>query len=128
MPKNPLDEIFDNDLFGKKDKPSKPKKTSFNQESKLTRAKDGTFKDWRGGRDLSYHGLMVHLGKNFKAQTGRKAKVGDCVRDKNLDGSYNKNSVWWIKTAHGWRKARTGKKRPSKTQIKRVLESSRKGR
>jgi hypothetical protein len=38
MPNNPLDEIFDNGLFGDKKKPDKPsKKTSFNQESKLTR-------------------------------------------------------------------------------------------
>ena len=68
------------------------------------RRKNGTYGPWRGGKHgESHHGAMVKIGIEYKRQTGRKAKVGDVVRRKNLNGSYNKGSPWYVKTPHGWR-------------------------
>ena len=80
------------------------------------------------GKQFNYRALMVKTGKEYKRQHGRAAETGDIVRRKNLDGSYNKGSIWYIKTAHGWRRSPSKKRKPTKSQIKRVCQDSKKGR
>lgn len=106
------------------------------RKRRLTRNPDGTFKVWSGGytkNQLSkkvnnYQGIATHIGKQFKKQNGRTAKVGDIHRTKNLDGSYNKQAEYYIKTKNGWRKSPTRTKKPSKSIIRKVDENSRRGR
>lgn len=98
------------------------------KKGKVTRKKNGTFFNFKGGENTTYHGTKVKIGKEFKRQTGRKAKPGDIVRNKNKDGSYNAGSPWQIMTTHGWRKSPTGKKKPTNGQIKKTLNKSRPGR
>lgn len=103
---------------------------------KLIRRPDGTFKRWKGGKTKAelpkkqnlQHGIGTHIGQTFKAQRGRKAKTGDIHRTKNKDGTYNEHAVWYVKTAHGWRKSPTGRRRPSKAEVARICAASRKGR
>jgi hypothetical protein len=71
---------------------------------------------------------MVHIGAEFRKQHGRAARIGEAVRTKNNDGSYNKNAEWYVKTENGWRKARTKKQKPSRVQVRRIRKISRKGR
>lgn len=95
---------------------------------KVTRNKNGTIRNFKGGEDTTWHSTRVRIGKEFKRQKGRKAKPGDVVRDKNKDGSYNKGSPWQIFTQHGIRKSPTGKKKPTKSQVTNQMKRSRKGR
>ena len=74
-----------------------------------------------------HHGKVTHIGKRFKKQTGRKARVGDIHRTKKLDGSYNQNAPWYVMTRNGWRKTGFTKK-PTRAQVKQVDSRSRKGR
>lgn len=102
---------------------------------RLRRRSDGTFAEWTGGAELhelpekeqNYHGIATHLGHQFRKQTGRRAKVGDIHRTKNKDGSYSGHAVWYVKTRHGWRKARTGTRKPTAAEIRAVMERSREG-
>lgn len=101
----------------------------------MNRRADGTFGPWKGGLKKSqlkkkkntFRGIAVHVGKEFKRQRGKVAKVGDIVRFKKSDGTYHKQAEWYVKTKFGWRKARTGQARPSAKQIITVLKTSRKG-
>ena len=98
----------------------------------VVRNPDGTFKRFEGGQDAretgyTHHGTMTHIGKTFKKQRGRKAKVGDVHRTKKLDGHYHANAPWYVMTPHGWRKTSFTKK-PTRAQVKRVCEKSRRGR
>lgn len=55
--------------------------------------------------------------------------MGDVVRKKNIDGSFNKNAEWYVKTPFGWRKANApNKRKPTAADIRRVMGKSRKGR
>ena len=93
---------------------------------------DGTFKEWRGGQrkqDMkkqknNFHGIQTHIGKEFKRQHGRTAKVGDIVRTKKADGTHHKGAMWYIRTPHGWRKSGQYAK-PSKAKIKEIIKKSR---
>ena len=68
--------------------------------------------------------LMVKIGREFKRQHGKAANVGEIVRMKKLDGSYNKGANWYIKTKHGWKTAPSKKRKPTKAQIKRICQDS----
>ena len=74
---------------------------------KIKRNNDGTFKFWGKKDDKglggSYHGMKVHIGKQHKKQTGKVAQNGEIHRTKNIDGTYNKNAVSWVKTPDGWK-------------------------
>lgn len=102
----------------------------------LNRRKDGTFGPWKGGlkksqlkkKSNTFQGIAVHIGKEFKRQRGRVAQVGEAVRFKKSDGSYHKQAEWYVKTKFGWRKARTGQRKPTQSQITNILKISRKGR
>ena len=94
----------------------------------VTRNKNGTIRNFKGGENTTWNGTRIKIGKEFKRQKGRKAKPGDIVRNKNKDGSYNKGSPWQIFTQNGIRKSPTGKRKPSKNVIKTVMKRSRKGR
>ena len=102
------------------------------KKSALNRRKDGTFGPWKGGitkgKYTSFHGTMVHIGQEFKKQKGRRARVGDLVRTKNKNGSYNKNAVWYLKTKFGWRRAGTGARKPTRADINKRLKTARPGR
>jgi len=101
----------------------------------MNRRANGTFGPWKGGLKKSqlkkkknrFHGIAIHLGKEFKKQHRRLARIGDIVRFKKSDGTYHKQAEWYVKTKFGWRKARTGQARPSENQIITVLKTSRKG-
>ncbi|RKY11461.1 MAG: hypothetical protein DRP65_04160 [Planctomycetota bacterium] len=95
----------------------------------------GRFKKWRGGRTKaelkkkrnSFQGIAVHIGKEYRRQRGRPAKVGAIVRTKRKDGGYHKGAMWYVKTKYGWRK--TGSTtRPSKATINRICKRARAGR
>lgn len=74
------------------------------RSKKMVRGKDGKIRSWKGGKKgESHNGAMTRIGREWKRQHKRKAKVGDVVRDKNKDGSYNKGSPWYVKTLFGWR-------------------------
>ncbi len=111
-------------------------KLSKSRESKLTRRKDGTFKSWKGGKTKAqlkkkkqnFHGIAVHIGKEFRRQNRRTAKVGDIVRTKKLDGRFHRGAFWYIRTRNGWRKSPSQTRKPTKAMIKKVNTSSRKGR
>jgi len=70
-----------------RDKGYSPAWTKKRQKA-VVRRKDGTFKVWKGGKrkqDLkkkrnNFHGIAIHLGKEFSRQHGRPAKVGEIVR------------------------------------------------
>ena len=107
------------------------------RESRLIRGADGKFKEWTGGKtkaqlkkkENTFQGIAIHIGKEFKKQYGRVAKVGDCVRFKTKDGSYHKQAFWYIRTKFGWRKH--GPNKPSKAYLKKVKKGTtrhRKGR
>jgi len=107
------------------------------RRKKLVRNPDGTFKEWKGGRDIddlpdkdrsNAHGVATHLGKEYKRQHGRTAKTGDIVRTKTKDGTYHKQASYYIRTPHGWRESPTEKKRPTKKTIDRVCSTARPGR
>ena len=89
------------------------RKWTRSRKAKVTRNKNGSFRSWKGGeRKQSHNGAMGRVGKEFRRQHKRPAKVGDVVRNKNKDGSFNKGSPWYVRTIFGWRpvkKARGGK-------------------
>ena len=97
------------------------------RQKAVIRRKNGTFKEWKGGRDLkdmkkkenNFQGIKIHIGKEFKRQHGRTAKIGETVRTKNKDGTYNKNAQTYIKTPKGWRKKRDYKPKKKTTKTKR---------
>ena len=103
---------------------------------KLTRRKDGTFKKWAGGYKLSemkkkqnnFHGIAIHIGKEYKRQHGRPAKVGSIVRTKRQDGKFHKGAYWYIRTSAEWRRSPTHERKPSRAVIMKVMLSSRTGR
>lgn len=73
---------------------------------KATRNPDGTIKAWGEddkGKYGSWHGTKVHIGKQYAKQEGRPAQQGEIYRDKNKDGTYNKNAVTWVYTRDGWK-------------------------
>lgn len=104
--------------------------------ARVRRRADGTFRVWTGGdtkaqlkkKENNYHGIQTHVGQQFKAQTGRRAKVGDIHRTKNADGTYNEQAWWYIKTRHGWRKSPHGTKKPTAEQVRLVMAAARPGR
>ena len=101
----------------------------------LNRRKDGTFGPWKGGRSKknlpkkrnTFHGIAVHIGKEYKKQNGRKAKVGDIVRTKKKDGSYHGGAWWYVRTPDGWRRSPTGTRKPSRFHVSRLIKNSREG-
>ena len=101
----------------------------------MNRRKDGTFGPWKGGRDLkdlkkkenNFHGIATHIGIQFRKQHGRRARTGDLVRTRTKDGSYHKGASWYIKTPHGWRKSPTGTRKPTRSQVRKIMKRSRKG-
>jgi len=102
----------------------------------MNRRADGTFGPWKGGlkkselkkKENTFQGIAVHIGKEYKRQWGKVAKVGNVVRFKKLDGTFHKQAEWYVKTKFGWRKSRTGQTIPNWRQIQTVLKTSRKGR
>ena len=90
----------------------------------VNRNSDGSFKDLPKGGHTKYSSMIVKIGKEYKRQNGRAAKSGDIVRRKNYDGSYNKGSVWYIRTPKGWTRSPSKKRKPTKAQIKRVCRDS----
>ena len=115
--------------------PGKIKAGSKRAKSMQRRA-DGTFGPWKGGlkksqlkkKENTFQGIAVHIGKEFKKQHNKIAKVGNVVRFKKLDGTYHLQAEWYIKTKFGWRKTRTGQRKPNDYEAKQVLKTSRKGR
>lgn len=111
-----------------------PNRWTKERQRAAIRRPDGSFKEWKGGKDKDdlkvktreYHGMKVHIGKEFKRQHGRKAKRFDIVRNKNKDGTYHDSTSWYVKTRHGWREA--GQERPSKEEILEIDRRSRKSR
>lgn len=101
------------------------------RERRLRRNPDGTFREWTGGeednRDSSFRGLHIHTDADFRRQEGRSSRVGDVVRHKNQDGSYHKQSMWYVKTENGWRRSPTEKRKPTAAEIRRTNERSRRG-
>jgi hypothetical protein len=77
------------------------------------------------GKKSELRAKMVKIGKEYKRQHGQVAEVGDIVRRKNRDGSYDKGSIWYV-TKHGWRRSPSKKRKPSKSQIKRICHESKK--
>ena len=99
------------------------------RKKRLIRNPDGSFKKWIGGKTgETHHGTMIKFGKYFKKQHGRKARVGDVVIRLKTDGSTDRRSNYHIKTQHGWREAPSKTRKPTKTEIRKILENSRKGR
>ena len=102
------------------------------REKRLVRAPDGTFKEWTGGepddRDSSAKGNYIHLSAQFRKQEGRAAEVGDVTRHKNLDGSYNRQSMFYTRTEVGWRRSTTEKRKPTADEIRRQSAKSRRHR
>ncbi len=100
----------------------------------LVRRADGTFKKWRGGRtkaqlkkkENTFQGIAVHIGKEYKRQHGRIARVGAIVRTKKKDGSYHRGAFWYVRTPKGWRKS--GPQKPSRARIRAMCKKARKGR
>ncbi|MBN2334104.1 hypothetical protein JXL21_00995 [Candidatus Bathyarchaeota archaeon] len=94
------------------------------KQSKLmeNRNPDGSYKYLPSGVSIKQHAIRVKLDEEYKRQNGKAAKIGDVVRKKNLDGFYNKSSVWYIFTPEGWNKSPSKKRKPAKTQIKRVCQ------
>jgi len=105
------------------------------RRSSLNRRSNGTFAPWRGGKTKAqlkkkrnpFQGIAIHIGKEFVKQHGRKAKVGSICRFKKSDGTFHKQAEWYVKTKSGWRKSRTRQRKPTRTQIARILKISRKG-
>jgi len=104
--------------------------------SKCVRNSDGTFRKWIGGKTKSqlhkqennYQGIAIHIGKEFKRQHGRPAKVGEMVRFKIKSGAYHKQAFWYIRTENGWRKSVTETRKPTVAEIRKQSMKSRKGR
>jgi len=102
------------------------------REKACVRNKDGTFKRWKGGKkkselkkkETTAHGIKIHIGKEFKRQHGRKAKIGSIVRKKKKDGSYHKGAYWYIRTKNGWRVCPSKHKKPSKTYINKIKKEA----
>ena len=80
----------------------------------------------RKSKQSKHHALMVRIGREFKHQNGRAAGVGDIVRKRKLDGSYDKSAYWYIKTPKGWMNSPSKKRKPTKAQIKRVCQEPKK--
>lgn len=99
------------------------------------RNKDGTFKNWKGGKTKSElkkkqntaHGIKVHIGKEFKRQHGRKAVIGSIVRTKKKDGTYHKGAYWYIKTKNEWRLGPSQERKPSKAYIRAIKKAEKNG-
>jgi len=97
----------------------------------LNRKKDGKFGPWKGGRKKSemakkentFQGIKVHIGKEYKRQHGKIAKIGSMVRKKKKDGTYHKGAYWYIRTKKGWRRATMGK--PSVTTKRKIMNNAR---
>lgn len=106
------------------EKEAKNKKPGF----MANRNPDGSYRDLPSTKHTKKHELMLKMGDEFKRQNGRAAKLGDVLRQKNLDGSYNKSSGWYIFAPSGWVKSPSKKRKPTKAQIKRVSKNPKKGR
>jgi hypothetical protein len=105
------------------------------RKSACKRDAKGRFQEWIGGRSKremktpknNYHGTAVHVGKEFAAQHGRPARVGDMVRTKTSDGTYHASSYWYVKTPKGWRN--TGyREKPSPSVTTQMKARARGGR
>lgn len=104
------------------------------RKASLNRRKDGTFGPWKGGKTLAelpkkennFHGIAVHIGKEYARQHGRPAKVGEAVRFKTKTGKYHEQAFWYVRTPHGWRRA-THTTKPTAAQIRAICANSRKG-
>lgn len=74
---------------------------------KAKRNPNGTYKPWGKkddkGKYGSWHGTKTHIGKQYAKEKGRPAAPGELYRDKNQDGSFNKNAVCWVYTDAGWK-------------------------
>ena len=100
-----------------KDKPSKIMEN---------RNPDGSYSDLPGSNHSKQDELTLKYSQEFRRQNGRAAKVGDIVRQKNIDGSYNKSSGWFIYTKRGWVRSPSKKRKPTESQIKRVCQNHQK--
>ena len=105
------------------------------RKKSLIRDSKGRIKEWKGGKSkkdlrrkkVNFQGISIHIGKEFKRQNGRVAKIGDTVRTKTNSGNYHKSAEFYVKTKNGWRS--TGNQRkPTQAQINKINENSRKGR
>ena len=104
------------------------------RDRKCKRRADGTFKKWTGGykkSDLAkqqnnFHGIAIHIGKEYVRQHGRAAKVGAIVRKKKANGTYHRGAFWYVRTKYGWRKS--GPSKPTRARIRRICRTARKGR
>lgn len=111
------------------------KMTSKRKES-LNRRSDGAFGPWRGGskkadlpkKQNTFQGIAVHIGKEYKRQHGRVARIGECVRFKTKSGAYHKQAFWYVRAGNGWRKSFTAQNKPNPSEIKLICINSRKGR
>lgn len=114
---------------------AKNMKMTPSRKKSLIRDSKGRIKKWKGGKskkDLkkkknNFQGISIHIGNEFKKQNGRTAKIGDSVRTKNKSGSFHKSAEFYVKTKNGWRSTGNQKK-PTKAEIKKLNENSRKGR
>lgn len=107
------------------------------RKKRLIRDKKGRFKLWTGGKTkheitkkrMNYraHGIRVHIGKEFARQKGRPARIGDTVRTKNINGSYNKAAEWYVNTRYGWRNLNT-KTTPGAARIRKTLDHAKPSR
>ena len=79
-------------------------------------------------KQSKHRALMVRVGREFKRQNGRAARVGDIVRKKKLDESYDKGAFWYIRTPNGWRTSPSKKRKPTESQINRVCNEAKKGK
>ena len=106
------------------------------RKAKLVRSKKtGRIIRWKGGHTLatyskkrnSKHGTRVHIGRQWSAQHSRRPRVGDVVRTKNKDGTYNRQAVWYVYTRYGWRDSGSHSK-PSASTIKAICSRARPSR
>ena len=77
-------------------------------------------------KQSKHHTMMVRIGREYKRQNGKAAKVGNIVRARKQDGSYDKGAFWYIKTPKGWMSSPSKKRKPTKAQINRVYQGSKK--
>lgn len=84
---------------------------------------DGSYIDLPSNNRSKQDELILKYSQEFRRQFGKAAKLGDIVRLKNIDGSYNGSSGWYIYTKSGWMKSPSKKRKPTEPQIKRVCQN-----
>ena len=125
----PAAAILERIFFKKMRKWTKKRKNACIRDSK------GRFKKWKGGltkaqlkkKRNTYQGIAIHIGKEYRRQHGRPARVGGIVRKRRKDGGYHRGADWYVRTRHGWRDTGSPIK-PTRAKIKRICARARPGR